>query len=117
MSELTREDIEQFAEASRAFMRAASMIEKMSPASSVDNSSGTQQRMSFNFSAGKVSTLLAAVTCLVVLAFFSGSVITAGFWLSREFSRIDSQFVKLNDDQQVQDAYINKLRSQQQEKK
>jgi len=65
-------------------------------------------------------TWIAVTACLMMLS----AMMVAGFWLSREFSNIDAQFgkvdskfsdVKNTDD--IHDAYIQKLRAQQQEKK
>lgn len=78
---------------------------------------GNSNRAAISINAGGVGVWIAATCCVVMLLVSVAVAGVTAVWLSREFSRIDSQFVKLNDDQQVQDAYINKLRSQQQEKK
>lgn len=56
-------------------------------------------------------TWFSATCCAVMVAV----MIVAGFWLSREFNRIDAVFNDLNDKDSVQDAYINKLRAEQEE--
>lgn len=53
-----------------------------------------------------------AVTCCLVMLTALG---VGAFWISREFNRIDSVFNDLNDKDSVQDAYISKLRKEQQE--
>jgi hypothetical protein len=55
-------------------------------------------------------TWFSATCCAVMVAV----MIVAGFWLSREFNRIDAVFNDLNDKDSVQDAYINKLRTERQ---
>lgn len=76
---------------------------------SVDNSSGNRSQIILNLNAGKFSAWIAAVTCLLVLAFFAGAAMTAGLWFSREFTKIDTRFsdVKNNDD--IHDLQVQKL--------
>jgi len=67
--------------------------------------------------AGKFSAWAAAGICIVVLAFFSGAALTAGLWFSREFAKQDAEFINLRNQDQVHDAYINKLRAEQKQEK
>lgn len=107
MSELTKDDVEQFADAARAFMKASEKIEKIS----ISNKSG------INIHAGSTGTWIAALIIALGSAFVAGCALMSGFWLTDRFGSIDAQFVQVQNTDQVQDAYINKLRSQQQEKK
>lgn len=73
----------------------------------------------FNLNAGGAGAWIAATCCIVMLLVFASAGAIAAIWMSREFTRIDVEFSKNNDRNDVQDAYINKFRSQQnnQEKK
>lgn len=79
--------------------------------------SSNNNRAVISINAGGVGVWIAATCCVVMLMVSVTAASVTAVWLSREFSRIDAQFVSINDDQQVQDAYINKLRSQQQQEK
>lgn len=67
----------------------------------------------FNLHAGGAGVWVAATCCVVMLLVFVSTGAIAAIWMSREFTRIDVEFSKNNDRNDVQDAYINKLRSQQ----
>lgn len=78
---------------------------------------GSSNRAVISINAGGVGIWIAATCCLVTLLVAVAVASIAAVWISREFTRIDAQFVQVQNTDQVQDAYINKLRAQQQEKK
>lgn len=61
-----------------------------------------------NVNAGGIGVWFCSAICLALLIGF----FVAGFWVSREFSRIDAERVKQADVDSVQDAYIHKLRAE-----
>ena len=59
--------------------------------------------------AGGVGVWIATTACFVMLT----ALLVGAFWVSREFSRVDSRFNDQTDTDSVQDAYIQKLRAEQ----
>jgi hypothetical protein len=59
--------------------------------------------------AGGVGVWVSVTASLMML----GMMMVGGFWLSREFGRIDSDFSTLRNNDDIHDAYINKLRAEQ----
>lgn len=105
MSALDAEDVRRFADATE---RVLTLQEKlgMVPVSSVSNPTIT-------INGGGVGVWIATTACLVMLA----SLLVGGFWVSREFNRLDSRFNDQTDIDSVQDAYIHKLRAEQNQEK
>lgn len=64
-------------------------------------------------SAGGAGLWIAATACMVMLS----ALMVGGFWISREFNRIDSRFNDQTDTDSVQDAYIQKLRAEQKQER
>lgn len=73
----------------------------------------SSSNVTFTVNAGGVGVWIACTCCLVMLA----SMLVGALWLSREFGRIDTQFSNAKNTDDIHDAYIQKLRAQQQEKK
>ncbi len=63
--------------------------------------------------AGGAGVWIATTACMVMLA----ALVVGGFWISREFNRIDSRFNDQTDTDSVQDAYIQKLRAEQKQER
>lgn len=63
--------------------------------------------------AGGVGVWVATTACLVML----GAGLIGSLWVSREMTRIETQFSNMKNTDDIHDAYIQKLRAQQQEKK
>ena len=59
--------------------------------------------------AGGVGVWIATTACFVMLT----ALLVGAFWVSREFTRMDSRFNDQTDTDSVQDAYIQKLRAEQ----
>ena len=74
----------------------------MSPVSGVSNAT-------IAVNAGGMGVWIATTCCLVML----GMMIVGAFWLSSEFNAIHSRFNDQTDIDSVQDAYIHKLRAEQ----
>lgn len=72
---------------------------------------GTHQTVTL--SGGSFGIWLAAMCCVVMLT----ALLVGAFWVSREFNRIDNRFNDQTDTDSVQDAYIHKLRAEQQKEK
>lgn len=66
-----------------------------------------------NINAGGIGVWIATSACAVMLA----ALLVGLFWVSREFNRIDNRFNDQTDIDSVQDAYIHKLRAEQQKEK
>lgn len=64
-------------------------------------------------SAGGAGLWISATACMVMLS----ALMVGGFWISREFNRIDSRFNDQTDTDSVQDAYIQKLRAEQKQER
>jgi hypothetical protein len=71
---------------------------------------GTNQTVTL--SGGSFGFQVAVTCCAVMLT----ALLVAGFWVSREFNRIDNRFNDQTDTDSVQDAYIHKLRAEQPKK-
>lgn len=63
--------------------------------------------------AGGAGVWIASTCCAVMLT----ALLVGAFWVSREFNRIDNRFNDQTDVDSVQDAYIHKLRAEQQKEK
>lgn len=63
--------------------------------------------------AGGLGVWISATSCFVVLAV----VLMGAFWVSREFTRVDSYISDLKNTNDIQDAYITKLRAEQQKER
>jgi len=82
---------------------------------SPDNGNVTIVR--FEDAAKAANKLFGVWVCVTACLMMLAAMMVGGFWLSREFGRIDTQFSNAKNTDDIHDAYIQKLRAQQQEKK
>ena len=76
-------------------------------------SNGNTNNSRVTISTDGIGVWVATTACMVMLA----ALIVGGFWVSREFNRIDSRFNDQTDTDSVQDAYIQKLRAEQKQER
>lgn len=86
---------------------------------------GQRQRtgdMNFTINAGALSVWVAAGACMLALCFMLGASVVGVAWMvdrfgsiDREFGRVDNKFSDAKNTNDIQDAYIEKLRSKQQQ--
>lgn len=88
----------------------------------MNNSSSSSTN--FHLNAGGVAVWMVAALSLATFACVIVGVVVGTAWLSREFSkqdreftRQDSEFMNLKNQDQVHDAYIQKLRAEQKQEK
>lgn len=103
---LDAETVRQFAEATERSLLLQERVFGMSPVSGVSNAT-------IAVNAGGMGVWIATTACLVML----GMMVVGAFWLSSEFDRINSRFNDQTDTDSVQDAYIHKLRAEQQQER
>lgn len=102
---LEAEDVRRFAEATE---RVHQLHERlgMSPVTGVSNAT-------IAVNAGGLGVWIATTACFVMLA----ALLVGAFWVSREFTRVDTYVSDLKNTNDIQDAYIAKLRAEQNKEK
>lgn len=92
----------------RRFSEAVERVHKV--AERAHQANGNHGTSTVTINAGGIGVWIATTACAVMLA----SLLVGAFWVSREFTRLDARLNDQTDVDSVQDAYIHKLRAEQQ---
>lgn len=65
--------------------------------------------VTFSVNAGGIGVWIACTCCAVMLA----TLLVGAFWISREFTRIDTKFSDAKNTADIQQAWIDKLKNKQ----
>lgn len=101
MSAITEEERREFAKALHRFTSKADALLD----GDLRNNSGNQSVNRITFEAGGAGVWIATTACLVMLA----AMLVGGFWLSREFARVDKELNERKEEGQRMQSYLSAI--------